>query len=46
MIKILLLVLLSISLSGCDRDALQGLNLKINTEIKSDYDHEDKQKEK
>lgn len=38
--KILFLFLLIVStfLGGCDRNALDGLNLKINTEVKSDYD--------
>ncbi|BAQ64764.1 hypothetical protein [Geminocystis sp. NIES-3709] len=41
--KIIFLVLFAMSglLVGCDREALQGLNLKINTEVKSDYDKED-----
>ncbi|MGI0482090.1 hypothetical protein ACN4EE_15055 [Geminocystis sp. CENA526] len=40
--KIFVLVMLSLStlLVGCDRDALDGLNLKINADIKSSYDKE------
>lgn len=40
--KIFVLLMLSLStlLVGCDRDTLNGLNLKINADIKSSYDKE------
>ena len=34
----LILLLLGTLTTGCDRDTLKGLNLKINAEVKSDYD--------
>lgn len=36
----LILLILSSVIAGCDRDTLKGLNLKINAEVKSDYDNE------
>ena len=38
-IAIIVLVLSSF-ITGCDRDTLQGLNLKINAEVKSDYENQ------
>lgn len=37
---ILILSILSFALIGCDRDTLDGLNLKINADIRSDYEKE------
>lgn len=37
---ILILVLFTTLITGCDRDTLNGLNLKINAEVKSDYEEE------
>ncbi|AUC59704.1 phospholipid trafficking lipoprotein MlaA [Cyanobacterium sp. HL-69] len=37
---ILILSTLSFFLVGCDRAALDGLNLKINADIRSDYDEQ------
>jgi len=36
-----LLLISSLMIVGCDRATLDGLNLKINTEVQSDYDDED-----
>ncbi|AFZ47962.1 hypothetical protein Cyast_2009 [Cyanobacterium stanieri PCC 7202] len=38
---ILILSILSFALVGCDRDTLDGLNLRINADIRSDYDREE-----
>lgn len=35
-----LLLISSLMMVGCDRATLDGLNLKINTEVQSDYDDE------
>jgi hypothetical protein len=37
-IALLLVILVSSLITGCDRNTLQGLNLKFNGEIKSDYE--------
>lgn len=37
-IALLLVILVSSLMTGCDRNTLQGLNLKFNGEIKSDYE--------
>lgn len=37
---VLLLSLSSLILVGCDKEALDGLNIKINADIKSDYEKE------
>ncbi len=34
----LILLVFSTLITSCDRDTLKGLNLKINAEVKSDYD--------
>jgi FtsZ-interacting cell division protein ZipA len=35
-----MLLIISTLIVGCDRETLDGLNLKINTEVNSDYDKE------
>lgn len=37
---IVILSLLSLTLVGCDRDTLDGLNIRINADIQSDYERE------
>lgn len=39
-IIVLMLLIISTLIVGCDRETLDGLNLKINTEVNSDYDKE------
>lgn len=38
--SVVLLLLFTTFITGCDRDTLSGLNLKINAEVKSDYEEE------
>ncbi|MBE9222248.1 hypothetical protein IQ215_06010 [Cyanobacterium stanieri LEGE 03274] len=42
---ILILFVLSFTLVGCDRATLDGLNLRINADIRSDYDKQEETSE-